>query len=1182
MADDILEFLRTITDLQCNLIRKLASNPGHEKLLRLLLDEIAVTAHNSLHASACAILILDKHPDERGGKRATIRAATGYHKNNIDKISYKIVSGEKVVKEPIEEDRLGLSGWVISTGRAFLSSSDEDLHNHPHHLGKGVPTDRKLGAYLAVPMRNPRGKIIGAFKAERLVGGAPFSVQEKMLMETLARVAGRSIVHAEDVKDGKLSDSIIAWVLDVISETVAVEGELDAFLDIIVHVISAATLADSCAVFLKDVQKKTLTQRAGCGSQALRKVIRSYLLPDSEQVEKLGSTREEVPEKERIGLTAWIASTGNSFNASNLEELKKHPHHIGRFDNANFDKVEKCGAWFGLPLRVGGTIIGVLKIENVSPKEKKDDRDFSPEVQDRLVTLSQDVALAIERLKFQSRARYRVILDALPTISEILSGSLDVKTLVEKVVKAVASLFEARACALFLKEGNQLIQPSWAAYGWSQKGPQIRRYNLVDPEEIQDNPMDESGKVGLTAWIAAKKEKFTARSNLELKMHPHHLGTYDKNNFRNDEQCESFMGVPLVVGKERELLGVLKVETKMKTVDNKPEFAYFSEQDELVFQFIADSTAIAIQNARLMESRVLADRIIEKPNAYEVIRALHEFIEGRVEVVGILENTADIVNGRDESKAMIIQNLTSMLNPKFNIAILEQMIKIVDGPIKGFFKFIDEAIRGESWDCLRDLSTDQLQIAAITRKKFVLHEGAEILLEMWEKIKKELDLYENDVRKRIHLQDCIRILEKSKSEIEENNLFEKSLLDRIFTHWQEVIQANLKQFHKIPNHYILGLPVPAESPLFVGRKDIFNWIEDRLSQPSRNVLVLHGGGRTGKTSILYQLRKGPMGRNLRQRHENPIYPVFIDLQKFMDQGTCNLLMKMAATIASELKEQGINDIKLNESNFQKAHYNAFEDFLKLVSQKLSKKADASLVIMLDEFEVLDRLVLSKKVDADIFTFLRSQMQHQPSISFILAGRKHLDQLTPTYKNLIFNVAAHKIVGFLNESDAKTLICDSVINFGVHYEADVVEEILALSGCHPYFIQQLCSTCIDQLNQQKKDYTINKDILDAAVELSLKQGYRTLLEELWEDFGKEGHLIMKKLALNTSAKDPWIPIEELVEGLAGDKVEELTVRTGVSNLINYQWLDSDPSSNSKQKKCRFGMELLRLFTQQKLY
>lgn len=95
-------------------------------------------------------------------------------------------------------------------------------------------------------------------------------------------------------------------------------------------------------------------------------------------------------------------------------------------------------------------------------------------------------------------------------------------------------------------------------------------------------------------------------------MHPHHRGKYDPWNFQREERCESFMGFPLLTkqaGAQDELVGVLKVETKMRIVSGVEEFTYFNELDEIVGGLIANSAAIAIQNTRLLEERREAERL---------------------------------------------------------------------------------------------------------------------------------------------------------------------------------------------------------------------------------------------------------------------------------------------------------------------------------------------------------------------------------------------------------------------------------------------------------------------------------------------------------------------------------------------------------------------------------------------
>ena len=106
------------------------------------------------------------------------------------------------------------------------------------------------------------------------------------------------------------------------------------------------------------------------------------------------------------------------------------------------------------------------------------------------------------------------------------------------------------------------------------------------------------------------------------------------------------------------LVGVLKIETKQrKGPDGTVEVTYFSEQDELVFGLIANSAAIAIENARLSEAERLAEQIRNQPR--RLLIALHEFVQGHLWAVDTLINTAGSLRQRMNTLP-VRQSSTSM------------------------------------------------------------------------------------------------------------------------------------------------------------------------------------------------------------------------------------------------------------------------------------------------------------------------------------------------------------------------------------------------------------------------------------------------------------------------------------------------------------------------------------------
>jgi GAF domain-containing protein len=1209
-----MNILRLSTDLQSEIIKNLATQADLTKqadYLMKMLDSIVAKASEVLKADACSIYLIDDHlTDHRGERQATMRAAKGYQEIAVDTAICRVLPAEEIPNYA----KLGLTSWVISTGRSFLAESPDKLVQHPYWSGEydkiQLPEAMlKPAAFLAVPLRSPQGQIIGALKAERLPTGSTsvvgeqvvletparshtFTVNDQIALETLARVAGRCITYIDNALSGQLDAAIIAWALDVIAEAVVAEGELDAFLDIVARATAAATTADSCAVFLIDESKATLTQRAGCGSQVLRKVIRSYRLPDSTQLVNCENPRictpaecayrANLPHVERVGVTAWVAATGKSFHARNFEELRKHCHHRGKYDKPNFEGAQQCGAWLGVPLVVGGTIIGVLKIENISTVGISDERDFTPGIQQRLDVLAQDIALAIQRLQSQSPARYEGFKNAMPTILEILRGELDVRKLVEKVVEETAKLFDARSCALFLKEGNQLIQPPWAAYGWAQRGPKVRKYELVNLEHIVDNPTTKEQKVGLTVWIAVKKQRFTAKSNLELTSHLHHKGTFDEHNFNEEERCESFMGIPLLFGKEEELVGVLKVETKQRNTEAGKEVAYFSEQDELVFELIAKSAAIAIQNARLLESRRLTDQLVKLPHLDGVMSALHEFIRGRVEVVSTLESTAEVVGGKDQDRASVIQNFASLLEPHFSITILEQLAGQMRGPLDELLRFFVACIRAENLGEIRALPAQRPHVAGLLRTDFFLHECARILFDTLDKANAQLEQYEQDRTQRAKLQDCLKLLTKQHDAIEEMDLFEKSVLGRIFQHWQAVIAYAAGIYIDIVSPYVAGLPLNADSRVFVGREEIFNWIQNNLYTPTqKNVLVLHGVWHAGKTSILRQLEAGPLGRDLRERERNPIFPIFVDLQAAQDRGIEQFLLRLALLAAYALRARGVNCPLPSAKDFQVGAYWAFEQFLMEVNGLLTARANGLLVFMLDEFERLSGYVRSGRMEAGIFDYLRSIMQHQRAVTFILAGHYRLEEMVHEYSDRVFDVALHKEVGFLQEDAARRLIGEPVKAFGVTYADEVISRILKLSGGHPYFIQQLCHNCINILNQLRTGYDVTSTHLHQALEEALETGSDLTLQNLWRDTNKDGQQILGLLARLATDERPGVAASELLRQSEQIGMSMDDISRSLEKLEAQQLIVRERSAEREQDICRYNVDLLRIWVMRRL-
>ena len=200
------------------------------------------------------------------------------------------------------------------------------------------------------------------------------------------------------------------------------------------------------------------------------------------------------------------------------------------------------------------------------------------------------------------------------------------------------------------------------------------------------------------------------------------------------------------------------------------------------------------------------------------------------------------------------------------------------------------------------------------------------------------------------------------------------------------------------------------------------------------------------------------------------------------------------------------------------------------------------------------------------------MQHQPSVTFILAGRHRLDEMTLEYRTLLFNVALHKEVGFLNLQETERLIRDPVKLSAVIYDDRVVERIWNLTGGHPFFIQQLCYTCIDLLNTQRRGYQVAEEHLDGALEKTLT--YNVILEDLWEtEVNEDDREVLKTLAQLSGDEQVLVAMSELCEQL---ELGEDSVSKCLERLETQQLIVRDRLPDRERDGYRYGIDLLRLW------
>ncbi len=353
----------------------------------------------------------------------------------------------------------------------------------------------------------------------------------------------------------------------------------------------------------------------------------------------------------------------------------------------------------------------------------------------------------------------------------------------------------------------------------------------------------------------------------------------------------------------------------------------------------------------------------------------------------------------------------------------------------------------------------------------------------------------------------------------------------------------VREFKPIPNPYLPGTPLRENSPLFYGRQELFEFVAQNAGPISqRNVLILVGQRRSGKTSALLRLRT---------HLPDNILPVYIDCQSLgVMPGMAALFHDLAWLIADAL---ALRDIELEVPEpaawredpagfFQRRWLPAVQDLL---------PEDTTLLLVFDEFEAFENLVNDEILPPTFFTYLRHLMQHSHGLSFIFVGTRRLEEMSTDYWSVLFNIALYRHIGFLSREAATHLICDPVTPHIV-YDDLALDKIWRVTAGHPYFLQLVCYTLVNQANNQGSGYITISDV-NAALEEMLRLG-EVHFAYIWQRSSHTERALLTAVAHLTDRDVPFHP-GDLVQYLAqyGFRFDPAEVTAGLNRLVERELL-----------------------------
>ncbi len=332
----------------------------------------------------------------------------------------------------------------------------------------------------------------------------------------------------------------------------------------------------------------------------------------------------------------------------------------------------------------------------------------------------------------------------------------------------------------------------------------------------------------------------------------------------------------------------------------------------------------------------------------------------------------------------------------------------------------------------------------------------------------------------------------------------------------------------VPNIYVPGTPLMKGSPLFKGRDDLFQTLERILARSAaqRQPLLLYGQRRNGKTSVLNQLplRLGP-----------DYISVLVDMQNAANaESAAGLLDSLASAIRKNAHT--LRRLQLPHMSPEKLAtdpYAAFQEWVVKVENTLGSHL---VLLNLDEYEWLEKMLADERIDRRILNLLRDLIQHHPKVVVLLSG-SHMPQEMPGYWSEYLVNPRMLHVSYLEEDEARELIEEPVPGFPVRYEEEAVTRVVAATRGQPFLIHATCNRLVDLANRERRWHLTLADV-EEALEALIAAEDTPYWHEVWA--GHDTDDAQRRVLLALARDGDGIMTEEALVRQVGSEVVEKAI------------------------------------------
>jgi PAS domain S-box-containing protein len=434
---------------------------------------------------------------------------------------------------------VGLSGWGLRAGRAvwtrdFLAEPDivypDDLRARlqasPNRAGAAVPLVAKGRSVGVLTVVAPTGR---AFEPRELDLLGAFADQASIALENAS-------LHAETQRRQKEAEEL-ARIGRLLTETLEAEGVAQRVVESVLPLFNA-----QISVLRRVSPDGRLLPVASANTISDSVPPNVELRPDSPVTQAL-----------ELGRPVWTRDVKADWKPD--------------MPNPGGEWVERSGtrAVLAVPLRTGGITTGVLTVGYTTV------RDFERAEVAVFEAFADQAAIALENARLHAETERRKLeAEELARIGRILTQTLDIPQVAQRIVETVLPVFGAHASVLRMRAADGSFPP--AAF-----------VNTVDatlrpPKELRGNsPIALAAKRGEPAWSR----------DVPAEWGP---GVVDPaEEWVSKSRTRAVLGVPLRAGGQT--IGVLSL--------GFPEVRDFTAQEIALLGAFGDQATIAMENARL-------------------------------------------------------------------------------------------------------------------------------------------------------------------------------------------------------------------------------------------------------------------------------------------------------------------------------------------------------------------------------------------------------------------------------------------------------------------------------------------------------------------------------------------------------------------------------------------------------